>query len=145
MSQDVSLSENKPNGQSLTLIYIRHEQVNLRSSGCCRCIVRFTSMAVRITAVRQVEFLQQCPFLHTLVLEGNPVDKLEAYRSRVVFRLQGLMILDRNKVRNIPIFGLVTGAGSARCPSISCEVANIAIHFKASMFKYQCTYSTSPT
>lgn len=56
------------------------------------------SLSHRITAVRQVEFLQECPFLHTLVLEGNPVDKLVAYRSRVIFRLQGLMLLDRNKV-----------------------------------------------
>lgn len=52
----------------------------------------------RISAVRQVEFLQDCPFLHTLALEGNPLDRLEAYRARVIFRLQGLMVLDRNKV-----------------------------------------------
>lgn len=55
-------------------------------------------LAGRISAVRQVEYLQECPFLHTLVLEGNPVDRLEAYRARVIFRLQGLMLLDRNKV-----------------------------------------------
>lgn len=48
--------------------------------------------------MRQVEFLQGCPLLHTLVLEGNPMDRLVEYRARVIFRLQGLMLLDRNKV-----------------------------------------------
>lgn len=52
-----------------------------------------------MSAVRQVEFLQECQFLHTVVLEGNPMDRLEAYRARVIFRLQGLMLLDRNKVK----------------------------------------------
>lgn len=49
--------------------------------------------------MRQVEYLQECQLLHTLVLEGNPMDRLEAYRARVIFRLQGLMLLDRNKVK----------------------------------------------
>ena len=53
---------------------------------------------IRISTVRQVEFLQGCPLLHTLVLEGNPMDRLVEYRARVIFRLQGLMLLDRNKV-----------------------------------------------
>ncbi|CAN0517399.1 unnamed protein product, partial [Laminaria digitata] len=42
----------------------------------------------------QVEHLQGCPLLHTLVLEGNPMDRLVEYRARVIFRLQGLMLLD---------------------------------------------------
>lgn len=46
-----------------------------------------------------MEYLQECQFLHTVLLEGNPMDRLEAYRARVIFRLQGLMVLDRNKVR----------------------------------------------
>eukprot|EP00903_Cladosiphon_okamuranus_P021671 g19924.t1 len=52
----------------------------------------------KVSAVRQVEYLQECQFLHTAVLEGNPMDRLEAYRARVIFRLQGLMVLDRNKI-----------------------------------------------
>lgn len=51
--------------------------------------------------MRQVEYLQECQFLHTAILEGNPMDRLEAYRARVIFRLQGLMVLDRNKVKRI--------------------------------------------
>ncbi|CAN0191772.1 unnamed protein product [Ascophyllum nodosum] len=52
----------------------------------------------KISAVRQVEYLQGCLNLHTLVLEGNPMEHLEAYRARVIFRLQGLTLLDRNKI-----------------------------------------------
>lgn len=59
----------------------------------------FVYLPARISAVRQVEYLQECQFLHTVLLEGNPMDRLEAYRARVIFRLQGLMVLDRNKVK----------------------------------------------
>ncbi|CAN0282992.1 unnamed protein product [Ectocarpus sp. 8 AP-2014] len=71
---------------------------NLSNLKTCLSLVTLDVRFNKVSAVRQVEYLQECQFLHTLVLEGNPMDRLEAYRARVIFRLQGLMLLDRNKI-----------------------------------------------
>ncbi|CAN0071149.1 unnamed protein product, partial [Sphacelaria rigidula] len=89
-------AEKLPNLRTLRLGY-NHISILEGLTGCSSLALLDVQFN-RIIAVRQVEFLQQCPFLHTLILEGNPVDTLEAYRSRVIFRLQGLMVLDRNKI-----------------------------------------------
>ncbi|CAM9735849.1 unnamed protein product, partial [Ectocarpus sp. 4 AP-2014] len=71
---------------------------NLANLETCLSLVTLDVRFNKVLAVRQVEYLQECQFLHTLVLEGNPMDRLQAYRARVIFRLQGLMLLDRNKI-----------------------------------------------
>lgn len=69
--------------------------------------------------MRQVEYLQECQFLHTAVLEGNPMDRLEAYRARVIFRLQGLMVLDRNKAITTKRHALRAAVGSLLSASMA--------------------------
>ncbi|CAN0323691.1 unnamed protein product, partial [Hapterophycus canaliculatus] len=71
---------------------------NLSNLKDCLSLATLDVRFNKVSAVRQVEYLQECQFLHTVLLEGNPMDRLEAYRARVIFRLQGLMVLDRNKI-----------------------------------------------
>lgn len=52
----------------------------------------------QIGAIRQAEFLQELPLLCKLVLTGNPVQKKEYYRRRILVRLQRLTSLDNTIV-----------------------------------------------
>jgi Leucine-rich repeat (LRR) protein len=52
----------------------------------------------QITAIRQAEFLQGLPLLCKLILSGNPVQKTQYYRRRILVRLQRLTNLDNTIV-----------------------------------------------
>jgi len=64
----------------------------------CRALRELDLRGNAVAAVRQVEFLQGMPLLHTLVLEDNPVCELPFFRLRVLVRLQLLTRLNRTGV-----------------------------------------------
>ncbi|CAM9150868.1 unnamed protein product, partial [Choristocarpus tenellus] len=100
-SNSLSRVENVSRAQlpSLRKLYLGHNTItNLAGLQDCPSLAILDIQYNEVSEVRQVEFLQSLPLLHTLILEGNPIDRLEAYRQRVLFRLQRLIILDRNKV-----------------------------------------------
>jgi len=60
----------------------------------CKSLCHLNLTGNQVKAVRQVEFLQGMPLLHTLFLQQNPVQELPFFRLRVLVRLQKLTLLD---------------------------------------------------
>lgn len=61
---------------------------------CLKNLVHLDAGSNEIDYIRQTEFLQEIPWLQTLVLAKNPGQDKELYRLRVLFRLPRLAELD---------------------------------------------------
>lgn len=106
--QELDLSFNKlsrlyglDNLSQLSVLNVSDNQiVSLGPLSSCQSLYSLNVSNNLMTVIRQVEFLQDLPFLNTLHFKGNPCSGKSNYRLRTIFRLKTLEYLDEVKVNS---------------------------------------------